>query len=412
MAGLADSAPRAEPVVFREAIDFLRRKLRLPTRAWTDVFGGQHAHAFVVAGATKDALLSDFQGALLKAQEEGTTFRNFQKDFDAIVARHGWSYRGGRAWRARTIFQSNMRSAHAAGRWRQILRTAERRPYLRYVQVQRESKRLSHEPWHGMILRFDHPFLQTHYPPNGWYCLCSVVQLSERDLRRRGWRVTEPGPEVRLRSVTLNTPDGPATIEVPEGIDPGWGHNPGLAAQGYGQQRVALAGHEGRWNPLIAPSQVARAGGTLEPVPPRAVLGPVAQEAEGERMRDLLRRAIGDDEVVFADPAGGQVRVGPALADHVAARPDGRERFFSLIPELIEDPQEIWAGFVINDQTGQVAVRRRYVKLLQLDRTRTIGLIADADNGSWSGLTFFRGNPRAMNQLRWGLPVYRQDPQG
>ena len=103
------------------------------------------------------------------------------------------------------------------------------------------------------------------------------------------------------------------------------------------------------------------------------------------------------------------MRVGPALADHVAERPDGRERFFPLIPELVEDPQEIWAGFVINSATGQVAVRRRYVKLLQFDRTRTIGFIADADNGSWSGLTFFRGKPDALNNLRWGFPLYRQE---
>ena len=409
MAGLADSAPRAEPVVFREAIAFLRRKLRLPTRAWTDVFGAQHAQAFVVAGATRDALLADFQAALLRAMEEGRPFRDFLADFDDIVARHGWSYRGGRVWRARTIFQSNLRSAHAAGRWRQILRTAVRRPYLRYVQVQRESKRLSHEPWHGLILRFDDPWWQTHFPPNGWYCLCSVLQLSERDLRRRGWRVTEPAPAVQLRSVTLNTPDGPAVISVPEGIDAGWGHNPGLAAQGYGEQALRLAGHEGRWERLLAPSQVAQAGGPLEPVAPRARLGPVLQDPSRDAIRGRLREVLGGEEAVFQDPAGGVVRIGPALADHVAARPDGRERFFPLIPELLEEPQEVWAGFAVNSATGQVALRRRYVKLLRLDRRRTIALVADADNGVWSGLTFFRGKPDALKTLRWGLPVYRQE---
>lgn len=410
MAGLADTAPVAEPVVFREAIDFLRNKLRLPTRAWTDLWGEQHARAFVVAGATRDALLADFQGALLKSMEEGRPFADFLADFDRIVETHGWSYRGGRTWRARTIFQANLRSAHMAGRWRQIQRTAARRPYLRYVQVQRETKREAHAPWHGLILPIEHPFWRSHFPPNGWYCLCSVQTVSERELRRRGWKVSAEAPAVALRQVTLNTPDGPATVQVPEGIDPGWGHNAGLAAYGYGNQRLALAGHEGRWEPLIAPSQVAEGGaGPLEPQTPR---GRVLPRNDGRGAREILRDVLGGDEATFEDPAGGIVSVGPALADHIAPRPDGRERYLPLLPELIEDPQEIWVGFAVNSGTGQVALRRRYVKLLQLRRDTVLGLVADADNGSFSGLTFFRGQVSGARRLRWGLPVYQLGDEG
>ncbi|SMF83008.1 Phage Mu protein F like protein [Tistlia consotensis] len=397
-----------EPVVFKEAVDFLRQKLRLPTRAWTDLWQAQHARAFVVAGAMSDSLLADFQSALLKAMEDGGSYADWLADFDAIVARHGWSYNGGRTWRARTIFQANMRSANMAGRWRQIQRTKARRPYLRYVQVQRETKRPLHALWHGTILPIDDPFWRTHYPPNGWYCLCSVIALNARDLARNGWTVSAEAPPVNLRQVALNTPDGPATVSVPEGIDPGWGHNPGIADVGYGEQRVRLAGHEGRWEPLVAPSQVAPGSPLpdLQPQPPQAQLGPRATDAAG--LRDNLRAVLGGDEAVLADPAGGQVSIGMAFADHLADRLDGRDAFFPLLPELIQDPQEIWAGFVVNDATGQVALRRRYVKLLQLRRDTTLALVADADNGTWSGLTFFRGKPDALKRLRWGLSVYRK----
>lgn len=412
MAGLADTAPRPEPVVFREAIDFLRAKLRLPTRAWTDLWGEQHARGFAVAGATRDALLADFQAALLRALEQGTGLAEFQADFDAIVARHGWSYRGGRAWRARTIFQANLRSAHMAGRWRQIQRTAARRPYLRYVQVQRPTKRDDHAQWHGLILPIADPFWRTHFPPNGWYCLCSVQTVSERELRRRGWTVAAEAPAVNLRPVTLNTPDGPATVQVPEGIDPGWGHNAGLAAYGYGDQRRRLAGHEGRWVPMLAPSQVARgAAGPLTPVAPRARLGPDAPSESAQELRARLSAALGGEEAVFADPAGGQVAIGPALADHIAEEPHrrGRARFFPLIPELVEDPEEIWVGFALDPASGLVSLRRRYVKMVQLGRRTALALVADADQGSFSGFTFYQGTGTQHANLRWGLPVYRRD---
>ena len=40
----------------------------------------QHTKAFVVAGATKAALLEDFQGALTRALENGTTLAAFRKN--------------------------------------------------------------------------------------------------------------------------------------------------------------------------------------------------------------------------------------------------------------------------------------------------------------------------------------------
>ena len=86
----------AVPPPFAEAIDFLKSKVRLPTDAWTDLMAEQHTKAFVVAGATKAALLEDFQGALTRALENGTTLAAFRKNFDAIVAKHGWTYKGGR----------------------------------------------------------------------------------------------------------------------------------------------------------------------------------------------------------------------------------------------------------------------------------------------------------------------------
>ncbi len=397
-------------VGFDEAIGFFRNKVRLPTETWTDLWQGMHARGFVIAGAQRDALLEDFQGAIGKALDEGTTLAAFRDDFDRIVARHGWSYRGGRGWRSRVIFETNLRTAYQAGRWQQIQRLKDRMPFLRYVSVLDARTRRQHAAWHGTVLPADDPWWQTHYPSNGWGCRCIVQQLSQDDLERYGYRISDEAPPMRMETRTINTPDGPVSIQVPSGIDPGWSYNVGEAAFGRGADLIAQERH-GPWDDLLAPGGNRLASpGRLAPVTPRARLGPRA--AGEDNLRGALRSAIGGDEAIFTDPIGGRVSVGQALVDHMLAdakRLDGREIYFPLIPELIEDPAEIWAGFAASAVSGRVALRRRYVKLIDLGQKQTLGLVADLDGGNWSGFTFFRGAPTGERSgLRSGLRTFQK----
>ena len=114
---MADVAYGSLP--FREMIEFFRRKLNMPTQAWTDVYAAAHEWAFTVAGANRDAIVRDFREAVEKAIAEGATLEEFRRDFDAIVARYGWDYNGGRDWRTRVIYETNLNTSYAAGRWEQ-----------------------------------------------------------------------------------------------------------------------------------------------------------------------------------------------------------------------------------------------------------------------------------------------------
>ena len=68
----------------------------------------------MIAGAQHDDLLCDFHGAIRKAIEQGTTLEEFRHDFDGIVGKHGWSYNGGRGWRTRVIYDTNLRTSYLA----------------------------------------------------------------------------------------------------------------------------------------------------------------------------------------------------------------------------------------------------------------------------------------------------------
>jgi len=211
-------------VQFGQAIDYLKGKLPEATMKWDDLAGPVHGKVFAIAGATNTDLVADIQKSLVDALKNGTTITQFRKDFDATVQKYGWTYRGKRGWRTSVIFNNNMRSAHMAGRWEQLQANKARRPFLQYRTAGDARVRPMHRMWNGLIFPIDDAFWQTHYPPNGWGCRCTVRAYGQADLDEGNLQVSEPF-QVKTREVV--TRDGEITDRVPVGIDPGWDHNVG-----------------------------------------------------------------------------------------------------------------------------------------------------------------------------------------
>lgn len=211
-------------VQFQEAISYLKGKLPEASLAWDDLAGPIHGKVFTVAGATTADLARDIQAALADALAKGQTITAFRKDFDRIVQERGWTYRGKRGWRTSVIFDTNMRSAHMAGRWAQLQAGKERRPFLQYRTAGDSRVRPLHRQWNGLIFPIDDAFWQSHYPPNGWGCRCTVRAYSQADLDERSLQMSPP-VEIKTRNVV--TRDGEIKDQVPVGIDPGWDHNVG-----------------------------------------------------------------------------------------------------------------------------------------------------------------------------------------
>ncbi len=211
-------AAEALDLPFEAAISFFRQKFNVPTKHWRQVYVAAHAHSFMVAGASSRALLGDFRSAVDKAIAEGTTLAEFRSDFDAIVERHGWSHTGGRNWRSRVIFETNIRSAYAAGRYHQMTLpgTLEAFPFWQYNHSGSNHPRQNHLSWDGLVLRANDPFWSTNYPPNGWGCGCFPTVVSNSGLARQGKTGPDHSPDLRQ----LGT-------DVPLGVDPGFEWNPG-----------------------------------------------------------------------------------------------------------------------------------------------------------------------------------------
>ena len=177
---------------------------------------------------------------------QGRDFRHFHDNLRPTLERKGWwghklvtdprtgkkvLAQLGSLRRLRTIFDTNISTAYAAGKWDQIQRLKDRMPYLRYVAVNDDRTRAEHRAWHNTVLPVNDPWWTTHYPPNGWGCRCTVAQLDHDDLERYGLTLTQGTPPFSSPGDVRpwrNKRTG-KIHQVPRGIDPGWDHNVGLA---------------------------------------------------------------------------------------------------------------------------------------------------------------------------------------
>lgn len=242
---MAEALPRLDPA---ETIALFREKGWEISFDWRDMWQEEHARAFTVAKAMSRDLLEDIRAELDKALSEGLTLKQFSDALTPRLQARGWWGRKymadpggadgkgageskvvqlGSPARLRTIYDTNMRTSMATGRWQRIQRTKKLMPFLRYVSIMDGREREEHHAWHGTIRPVDDPWWDTHYPPCGWGCRCEPQPVNQRMMDRKGWQVDEPQRFPERDYVNKRTGE---ITRLERGIDPGWSYNVGKAA--------------------------------------------------------------------------------------------------------------------------------------------------------------------------------------
>lgn len=256
-------------IIPKEALDWLKAKKLSPAFDNRDVWREENSVSFTVAKMTQLDLLSDVQSLVEEALADGQSFAQFREVLKPLLVKRGWwgqqmmddpltgesrVVQLGSDRRIRTIYETNMRTARSAGQWERIERTRRAMPYLLYTLGPSREHRAEHLKWADLCLPVDHPFWRTHIGPNGWGCKCGVRQVSKYEYEQmlkngvtrnvpqlddnglptgQVTRETMPlrttAPEVK-RVKWVNKRTGEEEM-VPEGIDPGWDYNPGMARQ-------------------------------------------------------------------------------------------------------------------------------------------------------------------------------------
>lgn len=406
-----------------DALRYFEGKGYTPSFDWPEVWQEEHARAFTVAKAMRLDILEDIRREVDAALRDGITFQQFRTRLEPTLRSKGWWGRQlltdpstgleetvqlGSPRRLRIIYDTNLRMARAAGRWAAIERTRARRPWLRYSAVLDGRTRPEHRTWHDTILPADDPFWDTHYPPNGWNCRCTVVQLSDRDLQRYGFTPSDQAPPVATRPY-INKRTG-EIVKVPRGIDPGFGYNVGKA-------HMRGLTPPPRSGPLTTPAINPSADIPLPP-PRKAgaeMLLPDATEAD-EAIEKFLA-AFGTrrgEPRLFTDKLGDPLIISDDFffTDEGVLKLVGRPRTTAvlLLAETIKDPDEIWWVWEHHAKTGAYRLRKRYFARFEIDGKRADIMTAfDVSKDGWLGVTAFRAKQKNyLERQRGGTLAYRR----
>ena len=112
---------------------------------------------------------------------------------------------------------------------------------------------------------------------------------------------------------------------------------------------------------------------------------------------------------MYQDKLGDTVSVTGAVADHIIDDPkrwDGREQYLPLLPDVIENSQEIWVGFMQIVDNDRVFLRKRYVKAYKIEKGRIVGVLADTVKGQMVAFDIINSKDLAGGRLRSGRLVY------
>jgi phage-Barnase-EndoU-ColicinE5/D-RelE like nuclease2/Phage Mu protein F like protein len=409
-------------VPFKEASDYFRQKVQLPSKDWRDLEGRAHDRAFVIAGAMEDALLTDLRGALQKAIDEGTTLEQFRKDFDQIVHKQGWSgWTGegterGRAWRTRVIFETNLRTAYAAGRYAQMTDPDVTKVY-KYWRYQHgyyrspRAPRLKHKCWDGIVLPWNDPWWDSHYPPNDWGCSCGVEVLSARDLKNDGLNVSA-APDTLKRRVL--DPKTGSEIMVPDGIGLGWDHAPG---KDWSQGLVPVELQE-PLSPLKADqltgAAIDAAMPDARPFKQKLLPDDISPEAAAEAFLSVFGATM-ETPVLFRDAAGHAIPISKSLltkkGKSLKTNKRGRGPFMAQIAEALLDPDEIWVDWFRRDTNNQPILMRKYIRVGKASGDLRDGFaIFEWSADGWFGKSAFApsDDPEYVERQRTGAMIWRR----
>lgn len=420
---------------------------------WRDVWQEEHLTSFVVAKMTTKDLLLDVHQGLMEAIEQGWTREMFVERLRPLLELKGWTGRRSildtvtglertvtlnTPRRLETIYDVNMRMAHAAGRWQRFEAARGALPYLVYTAVQDERTRPDHARWGGkgaprVVLPIDHPFWATHYPPNGWRCRCIVMAANAAMLEAWGLKVTTEaelaGLDWKKTKPWLNKRNGRTEV-APVGIDPGFAYNVGRA------RRAALAPP-----PTPQPQRAQALGGrypaALPPRPrPRKLPRGLAHRPglSGPAAFDALAAGVGVKEGgVFFDKAQIPLVIdrrlfesrdptGRVIGDKSDKR--GRGEWAEVLAATLRDPDEIWTSFQ-RQADGSVRLVRSYVAAWDDPTGEHYWFFASfaegvgSDEGWWTGVSAYQvGRPgRRAGQERYidkaarlGTLIYQRRP--
>ena len=230
----------------------------LVTGSWRELWQHAHARAFTVAHGMQQDIVADIYRCLHKALASNFTERQFIEHLKPIlIAKDWWGHQEiidqdtgeykvvqlGSPSRLGTIFRTNANVACMVAGHEVLAGNIDKFPYWQYKAIIDAHTRPSHAALDSLIFKWDDPFWDTHYPPNGCNCRCRVVALSQQEVEDRGLQVVDGSKHLeekglrdgRIARTGKLVKEKPIEFRMGDKVmtpDPGWNYNPAWVGLG------------------------------------------------------------------------------------------------------------------------------------------------------------------------------------
>lgn len=378
---------------------FWKDKIQLSPGQFDKLPDAAKIRAFAISGIAKGDELATVFTALQNAIDRGDSFDKFKQECGDIFTRRGWT--GKRSWRVDNIFRTNIQTAYNAGQYKQQMEEAAVLPYWMYSAINDRRTRPTHLAMNGRVWPANHPVWKTWYPPNGYRCRCSVIALTEGQVKRRGLQVEKDDITNRLIE-----PVSPVSGEKMPGRpmlpDIGFEHNPGeLIWGGIVDESVKSGRLFETMEGLQGPADFRRPA--LRNVRP-ADIADLKEDmflpggmTDGEYINEFLARY--GEEMVVRDGAGEpvilslrsfQVYKQAGAPEEWKFNKNGHGEIIPILREAIENPYEIWLTPQRNE-AGKIRLSRRYITLWKTEEKQRVGgfFVFEVNDGVFQVVTAY-----------------------
>ncbi|MDR1397178.1 MAG: minor capsid protein [Desulfarculales bacterium] len=404
---------------FQEALEFWQSKTQITPGQYRQLSDEAKLKAFAVAGIAREDELAGVYQALQAAIEKGITLEDFKAQCADIFTRRGWS--GKASWRIDNIFRTNLQTAYSVGHYKQMTESAENRPYAMYLAIMDDRTRPTHAALHGKVFPLNHEFWDTWWPPNGFFCRCTTVSLSQRQVDKRGLTVEADNPNGHLiEPVDPQTKQNlPARPLIP---DRGFAYHPGKTMWGASSDEIPVFKDMPN---LKGPADYRRPALHNVPASSLPLLDKarllLAGQSDNFYLSEFLK-LYGQNKII-KDAAGQAVILSPRIYEIVkGSNPPiykfpkaGHGVIIPLLEEMIQNPYEIWITPAKDEKSGLVRLVRRYISLWKTnDKQRIPGIaVFEVVRGELQGVSVFapggtkKPNLAYVENQRHGLLIHK-----
>jgi len=400
-----------------EAIAYLKAKGYHIGWDWHETLNKAHARSFTVAKVMRTDILEDIRAEVQKGLDNGITYAEFKSNLIPRLKAKGWwgevvNEQTGEVanfgpHRLRTIFDTNVQTAYMAGHYRSAMENTADRPWWMYTALMDKRTRPAHAALNGLVFRFDDPFWNSHFPPNGFRCRCSVRFLDDDGMKgREGAQRSTVGPDANARLSEVEKPlaenkttmvtavktkslDGSTVAMAP---DAGWSYNPGKAGwqkpfipPPLDEKPRPVAATLTKPGPLPPATRVSSAMLLGDGLAPEKYYEHFLQEFPSETIKTGLFKDVTDEPVLITPDLFKDNRGNWKITKR------NRHRSVRLLARTIIDPDELWEFWKERGPRGP-ELRRRYLKRFVIDEdSKEVPALAIFEKGKsgWLGETVF-----------------------